>query len=178
MGALVRVCVHAHTCASGDEYGWEQVRESAKKLIVDEDMKRYMKLADRFVDDEEKEDVHDEWELYVRNGATKYCGVSIGHKVLGEDEDERGLDDEYRGLLDDSEDGGRDFYLAFHQLSAFAEWVRTRTPEEQGMVREFEVSQQFCRAYCLMFIVSNLPMSDSLSAHGQGQVCARAARAR
>jgi len=154
------------------------VRESAKKLIVDEDMKRYMNLTDRFANEVEKEDVYGEWEKYVRNGATKYCGVSIGHKVQGEDEDERGLDDDYRRLWDDCEDGGRDFYLAFHQLTAFAEWVRTRTPEEQGMVREFEMSLQFCRAYRLMFIVSNLSMSDSLSAHGQGQVCTRAARAR
>lgn len=140
MGALVRVCDHAHTYQSGDDWGWEQVRESAKKLIADEDMKRYMKLGDHIVDEDEKEDVYCEWERYVRYGATKYCGVSIGHKTQGEDEDERDWDDEDRGRWDDCEDGGRDFYLAYHQLSAFAEWVRTRTPEEQGMVREFEVS--------------------------------------
>ena len=140
VGALVRVCNHAHTCASGDEFLWEQVRESAKGLIADEDMKRYMKLADCFADEDEKEDLHGEWERYVRNGTTKYCGVSIGHKVQGEDEDERGWDNEDRGWWDDREDGGCDFYLTYHQLSAFAEWVRTRMSEEQGMVHEFEVS--------------------------------------
>ena len=140
MEALVRVCVHAHTYASGDDGGWEQVRVAAQGLIAVADMQQYIKLADHFVSEDEKEDVHGEWERYVRNGATKYCGVSIGHKVQGEDEDECDWDDEDRGLWDDCEDGGRDFYLAFHQLSAFAEWVRTRTPEEQGMVREFEVS--------------------------------------
>jgi len=169
VGALVAVCDLAHKHASGDELGWEDVRDSAKRLIDKEDMKQYLKLDDDFADEEEKDDVHGEWELYVRRGATKYCGVSVGHKVQGEDEGDR-------TLWDEDDDGGRDFFLAYHQLSAFAAWVKTRTLEEQGMVQEFEVSSQFLSC---MFqrSLSNVSFVGSLSAHGRGEACARVSRA-
>ena len=181
MGALAEVCAHAHKNASGDEGGWWQVREAAQGLIADEDMSRFKKLcrhrdAQRYVEENEEEDIYDEWERYVRRGTTKYCGVSVGHEVQEEYENEcDDSDDEDRLWWDDEDHGGRKYYLAYHQWSAFVAWLELRAPEEQGMVREFWVSPQFCRAYCLDHIVSNLSISECLPSHGRGQVCAGAA---
>ena len=90
------------------------------------------------VRENEMGDICGEWDTYVVKGLTRYCGVSIGHKTQGEDEEEENSDDENRGGYD-LVDQGRKYYLAFHQWSAFAGWLESRTPEERGMVREFEV---------------------------------------
>lgn len=136
-------CVHAHTYQTGDYLGWEAVREAARELIDKKDMRRFRILCDyeakhgyRYVEENEMEDIYDEWQKDVVKGLTRYCGVSIGHK--SEDEEEENWDDENHGGYD-LVDRGREYYLAFHQWSAFAGWLESRTPEEQGMVREFEV---------------------------------------
>jgi len=94
--------------------------------------------GDRYVDVNEAYDLHREWERYVKKGKTKYCMVSIGSGDGGGD----GWDDGDRGWWEE-EDEGRDYYLAYQQWSAFAAWLKFRTPEEQNVVREFEVSTYF-----------------------------------
>lgn len=128
---------------SGDDWGWEEVQETAQGLIAFKDMNRFKKLCGhregyRYVEANEEEDIYGEWERYVLNGETKYCGVLIGHKTQGEDEEEENSDNENRGgyhLVDQ----GHKYYLAFHQWSAFAGWLESHMPEERGMVHKFEV---------------------------------------
>jgi len=140
MGALVAVCDHAHTHESSDHEEWEEVQVAAKELIKERDMKLFLKLCQhekgrRFVDSNEEEDIFGEWDGYVKRGTTKYCAVSVG--MIGAEEYE--ANEENRLFFEEGRAGQR-YYAAYQQWHAFTTWLETRTAEEQGMVREFEVS--------------------------------------
>ena len=84
MGCLVMACGHMSEKYSCNEHGmWDTVQETAQGLIEDEDMARFAALNEydvnnNYVNDNELDDIHGEWNSYVAGGRIKYCMVAIG----------------------------------------------------------------------------------------------------
>ena len=150
MGCLVMACGHMREKYSCNEHGmWDTVQETAQGLIEDEDMARFAALNEydvnnNYVDDNELDDIHGEWNSYVAGGRIKYCMVAIGT----EEADIWENDEENHHPEPDNE--GHKYALAWHQLSAFYAWAENHSTEAWAMAQEFEVS------LCLFFSSMNI----------------------